>query len=74
MKLLCNEEECFCTKTELLNFKITLSLAKLDMVGSRLVSNGLIFSDDIQVNILLVTFLLLSNFSELSIWAKTKNF
>ena len=37
----------FCAKTELLNFKITLPLAKLDMVGSMLVSNGLIFSDDI---------------------------
>ena len=32
MKLLCNEE-LFCTKSELLNFKATLPLAKLDMVG-----------------------------------------
>ena len=46
-KLLYSEEELFCAKTELLNFKITLPLAKLDMVGSMLVSNGLIFSDDI---------------------------
>ena len=68
MKLLYNTEEIFCTKTEFLNFKITLPLAKLDMIGSRLVSNGLIFSDDIQ----LVTFLLLSEISELSIRAKTK--
>ena len=43
MKLLYNEEERFCTKTELLTFKITLTLAKVDMVGSNLVSNGLIF-------------------------------
>ena len=43
MKLLYNEEERFCTKTELLIFKITLTLAKVDMVGSNLVSNGLIF-------------------------------
>ena len=57
MKLLYNVEKLFCTKAELLNFKITLTLAKLNIVGSRSVSNGLIFSDDIQ----LVTLLLLSN-------------
>ena len=50
MKLLYNKEEIYCSKTELLNFKFTLSSAKLDMVGSRLVSSGLIFSDDIPVN------------------------
>ena len=33
----------FCTKIEFLNFKITISLAKLDMVGSSWVSNGLNF-------------------------------
>ena len=66
MKLLHNEEEFFCTKTELLSFKITLPLTKLDMVGSRLVSNGLIFSCGTLVNIQLVTFLLLSNVSELT--------
>ena len=49
MKLLYNEEEHFCTKTDLLNFKLTLPLAKLVMVGVRLVSNGLIFSDDAQM-------------------------
>ena len=70
MKLLYNEEELFCTKTELLNFKITLPLAKFDMACSRLVSNGLTFSHDIWVDIQLVTFLLLSNISELSIEAK----
>ena len=34
MKLLYNEKEFFCLKTELLKFKITLPLAKLQMVGS----------------------------------------
>ena len=51
IKLLYNEEKLFCTKTELLNFEFTLPLAKLDIVGSRPVSNGLIFSDDISVDI-----------------------
>ena len=50
-KLLYNEEIFFGTKTELLDFKFTLPLAKLDMAGSRLVSNRLIFSDDVSVNI-----------------------
>ena len=40
------------------------------MVSSGLVSNGLIFSDDIPVNVQLVTFLSLSNVSELSIGTK----
>ena len=74
MKSLFNEEEFLCTKTELLSFKITLPLAKLDMVESRLVSNDLIFSDDILVDIQLVTFLLLSNVSELSTEAKNRKF
>ena len=73
-KLLYNEEIFFGTKTELLDFKFTLPLAKLDMVGSRLVSNGLIFSDGISVNIQLVTFLLLSHIMELSIGTKTRKF
>ena len=51
IKLLYNEETLFCTKTELLNFKFTLPLAKLDIVGSRPVSKGLIFADDIPVDI-----------------------
>ena len=51
IKLLNNKEKRFCTKTELLNFKIILPLAKLDMVGSRSVSNGLVSSDDIPVDI-----------------------
>ena len=47
-------------------------VSKLDMVGSRLVSDVLIFSGDILVDIQLLTFLLLSKVSELSIGAKTK--
>ena len=72
MKLLYNEEEFVCAKTELLNFRFTLPLAKLDMIVARLVSNGLIFSGDDPVDIQLVTFLLLSDVKELSIGAKTK--
>ena len=71
IKLLNNEEK-LCTKTESLNFKFTLPLAKLDIVGSRAVSNGSIFSDDIPVDIQLVTFLLLSNIRKLRIGAKTR--
>ena len=63
MKLLYIEEHLFCTKTELLNFKMVLPLVKLHMVSSRLALNGLIPSDDILVDIQLVTFLLLSNIS-----------
>ena len=74
IKLLYYKENFFRTKTELLNFKITLPLAKLDMVGSRLISNGLIISDDIPVDIQSVTFLLLSNIRELSIGPKTRKF
>ena len=74
IKLLNKEEKPFCTKTELLNFKFTLPLAKLDIVGSRLVSNGLVFSDDIPVIIQLVTFLLLCNIRELRIETKTRKF
>ena len=43
MKSLYNEEELYCTKTDLWNYSITLLLAKLDIVGSRLLSNGSIF-------------------------------
>ena len=74
MKLLYNEGGLFSTRTELFNFKITLPLTQLDMVSSRLVSNGLIFSDAIPVNIQLVTFLLLLTVSELSTGVKTKKF
>ena len=72
IKLLYNKEKLFCTKTEMLNFKITVTLAKLDMVASRLVTNGLIFLDGIPVNIQLVTFSLLSIISELEIGIKTQ--
>ena len=40
IKLPYNEETFVYIKTELLNFKITLPMAKLSMVSSRLVSNG----------------------------------
>ena len=72
INLLYSEEELFCTKTELLNFKITKALAKLDMVCSKSVSNALISLDDIPVDIQWKTFLFISNISELSIGAKLK--
>ena len=49
MKLLYNEK-FFCMKSELLNFNIILPLAKLDMVNSRLVSNGLIFFNGLSAS------------------------
>ena len=55
MRLLYNEEEIFCTKTKLLNFKITLLVTKSDMVGSRLVSNGLVFSGNVLIDFQLFT-------------------
>ena len=67
-----NKEEHFWTKIGLLNFKITLPLAKSHMVSSKLASKKLYFSDSILVDIQLVTFLLLGNISELSNKAKTK--
>ena len=45
-------EKIFYTKTELLNFKITQPLLKLDMVGSRLLSNGLIFLNNCFIALL----------------------
>ena len=44
------------------------------MVGSKLVSNALVLSDDIAFDIHVATFLLLSNISELSIGKKIKKF
>ena len=41
----------FYIKIKLLDFKISVQLAKLHTVGSRLVSNGLTFSDDIPSDI-----------------------
>ena len=61
-----------CSKKELLDFKFPLPLAKLEILGSRSVSNGLTFSDNILVHIQFVTFLLLSNIRELSIGAKPR--
>ena len=61
------------TKTELLHFKLTLTMVKLGMVGSRLVLIGLIFSNGILVDIQLVT-LLLSNIRELNMKARTGKF
>ena len=68
------KKKLFGTKTKLLNFKVTVPLAKLDMVGSRLVSYGLTFLDEILVDIQLKTFLLLSSITELSIVKKIKKF
>ena len=65
-------DELLCTKIELLGFKITLPWTKLDTVGSKILSNGFIFSDDIPVNIHLVTYLLISTVTELKIGEKTK--
>ena len=56
IELLYNEEKLFCTETELLSFNFTLPLAKLNIVSSRLVLNGLTFLDDIPVCIQLVIF------------------
>ena len=74
MKLLYNEEDFFCTKSDLLNFKLILLLAKLVMVRARLTSYGLIFLGDNPVDIQLINFLLLSDTSELRIKLKIKNF
>ena len=60
-------KEFCCTKTELLNFILTLPLPKLNMINVREGSNGLIFSGDIPLDIQLVTSILLSGVSELSI-------
>ena len=72
MKLLYNEKEFLCTKTELISFKISLPLAKLEMVSSRLLLNGLILLAGISFNMQLIAFLVLSNVNELSTDLKTK--
>ena len=46
----------FWTEIKLLNFKITPLLARLDIVGSRLVSHSLTYLHDIPIDIELVTF------------------
>ena len=53
-------------------FKVTLPLTKLKMIGSRLVTNGLIISDDILLDMQFVTFLLLSSIRALGIREKIK--
>ena len=60
----------------MLNFKISLPSTKLDMAGSRLTWNGLIFSGDIPVDFQLTTLLdlLLSNIRQRSIWEKNIKF
>ena len=73
MMLLYNEEEPFCTRTELLNFNIILPLAKEHMVGRRSVPEGLTFSDDVSVDIQFINYLMLSKIRELSIGAKLKD-
>lgn len=51
-------------------FKVTLPLTKLEMIGSRLVTNDLIISDDILLDMQFVTFLLLSSIRALGIREK----
>ena len=67
------KEDFFCTKTMVLNYKLTLPLTKLVMVRVRL-TNALTFLGDTPVGIQLVTFLLLCNASEFCNGAKTKKF
>ena len=70
--LLYMEDELFYIKTELINFRLTVPLAKLYIISARLGPNSLIFSDDSLVDIQLVTFLLLFKVSELNIRTKIK--
>ena len=65
-------KENILASKQLLNCNFTLPSAKLDMVVSRLVSNGLVFSDNTPVDIHVVTFILLCNTTELSTGAKTR--
>ena len=58
----------------MLNFNFPLPLAKLDIVSLRQISNVSIFLDDIEVNIQLVTFLLLSDIKEITLGAKIRKF
>ena len=63
IKLLYNKKHVFCNKTEWSNFMVTLLLAKLGIVGSKLLSNSYSSPDDTPVI-----------FSELSIGVKNKKF
>ena len=73
IKLLNNKGKLFSTKTELLNLKFTLALARLDVVSSRSVLNSSIFSDDIQIYIQYLI-LLLPNIRTLRVRSKTRKF
>ena len=73
IKLLNNKGKLFSTKTELLNLKFTLALARLDVVSSRSVLNSSIFSDDIQIYIQYLILLLL-NIRTLRVRSKTRKF
>ena len=73
IKLLNNKGKLFSTKTELLNLKFTLALARLDVVSSRSVLNSSIFSDDIQIYIQYLV-LLLPNIRTLRVRSKTRKF
>ena len=64
--MLYNGENFSYTKTDLLSY----SMFKLNIIGLRLVWNGLIFSDNMPVDNQLVTFLLESNIDETKIWDK----
>ena len=55
MKLLYGGKEFCSTKTELINFMLALPSTKVDMIGARLGSNGLMFFGDIPLYIQLVT-------------------
>lgn len=66
--------QSYCNDYALLNFIFTPPYPKLDIFSTRIESRSLIFFGDISIDVLLVTFLLLSNFrevSELSISEKT---
>ena len=73
IKLLNNKGKLFSTKTELLNLKFTLALARLDVVSSRSVLNSSIFSDNIQIHIQYLI-LLLPNIRTLRVRSKTRKF
>ena len=51
IKLKYTEEQFRCCKTKLFNFKIILPFFKVDIIGAKIDSNGLIFSRDIPVDI-----------------------
>ena len=52
IKLLYNKEQFCCTKTELLDFMLPLSLPDLGIIAARLKSNT--YPGDIPVNIIII--------------------